>query len=60
MNWLDYSIILLYIVFFLGMGFFFKDNKLDHMEGNVDSPHPAENGLPQHLELKQDRQLPTE
>ena len=27
MNWLDYSIILLYIVFFLGMGFFFKDNK---------------------------------
>ncbi|TXG36840.1 sodium:solute symporter family transporter [Seonamhaeicola maritimus] len=27
MNWLDYSIIILYIVFFLGMGFFFKDNK---------------------------------
>ena len=27
MNWLDYSIIITYIVFFLGMGFFFKDNK---------------------------------
>ena len=27
MNWLDYSIIIAYIVFFLGMGFFFKDNK---------------------------------
>ncbi len=27
MNWLDYSIVVLYIVFFLGMGFFFKDNK---------------------------------
>jgi len=27
MNWLDYSIVLLYIIFFLGMGFFFKDNK---------------------------------
>tara|TARA_R110002049_G_scaffold229592_3_gene401708 strand:+ start:8143 stop:9789 length:1647 start_codon:yes stop_codon:yes gene_type:complete len=27
MNWLDYSIIVFYIVFFLGMGFFFKDNK---------------------------------
>ncbi|WP_117880466.1 sodium:solute symporter family transporter [Aureibaculum luteum] len=27
MNWLDYSIIIFYIVFFLGMGFFFKDNK---------------------------------
>ena len=27
MNWLDYSIVILYIVFFLGMGFFFKDNK---------------------------------
>ena len=27
MNWLDYSIILFYIIFFLGMGFFFKDNK---------------------------------
>ena len=27
MNWLDYSIIIIYIVFFLGMGFFFKDNK---------------------------------
>ena len=27
MNWLDYSIVLVYIVFFLGMGFFFKDNK---------------------------------
>jgi len=27
MNWLDYSIVIIYIVFFLGMGFFFKDNK---------------------------------
>jgi len=27
MNWLDYSIIVAYIIFFLGMGFFFKDNK---------------------------------
>ena len=27
MNWLDYSIIIGYIVFFLGMGFFFKENK---------------------------------
>lgn len=27
MNWLDYSIVILYIGFFLGMGFFFKDNK---------------------------------
>jgi SSS family transporter len=27
MNWLDYSIVIFYIVFFLGMGFFFKDNK---------------------------------
>jgi len=27
MNWLDYSIIIAYIIFFLGMGFFFKDNK---------------------------------
>ena len=27
MNWLDYAIVLLYIVFFLGMGYFFKDNK---------------------------------
>lgn len=27
MNWLDFLIIGIYIVFFLGMGFFFKDNK---------------------------------
>jgi SSS family transporter len=27
MNWLDYTIVILYIIFFLGMGFFFKDNK---------------------------------
>lgn len=27
MNWLDFSIIGLYMVFFLGMGFFFKENK---------------------------------
>ncbi|QVY65137.1 sodium/solute symporter [Polaribacter sp. Q13] len=27
MNWLDYSIVIFYIIFFLGMGFFFKDNK---------------------------------
>jgi len=27
LNWLDYSIIVFYIVFFLGMGYFFKDNK---------------------------------
>lgn len=27
MNWLDYSIVILYIVFFLAMGFFFKENK---------------------------------
>ncbi|RLD29032.1 MAG: sodium transporter [Bacteroidetes bacterium] len=27
MNWVDYSIILVYIIFFLGMGFFFKENK---------------------------------
>jgi len=27
MNWLDYSIIIIYIIFFLGMGFFFKENK---------------------------------
>ena len=27
MNWLDYSIVIIYIIFFLGMGFFFKDNK---------------------------------
>ena len=27
MNWLDYSIIIFYILFFLGMGFFFKENK---------------------------------
>lgn len=27
MNWLDFTIIIVYIVFFLGMGFFFKDNK---------------------------------
>lgn len=27
MNWLDYSIVSIYIIFFLGMGFFFKDNK---------------------------------
>lgn len=27
MNWLDYSIIIVYIIFFLGMGFFFKENK---------------------------------
>lgn len=27
MNWLDYGIIIFYIVFFLGMGFFFRDNK---------------------------------
>ncbi len=27
MNWLDYSIIIAYIIFFLGMGFFFKENK---------------------------------
>jgi len=26
MNWLDYSIIILYILFFLGMGYFFKNN----------------------------------
>lgn len=27
MNWLDYSIIAGYIIFFLGMGYFFKENK---------------------------------
>ena len=27
MNWLDYSIIIAYIIFFLGMGYFFKENK---------------------------------
>ncbi len=27
MNWLDFTIIAVYIFFFLGMGFFFKDNK---------------------------------
>lgn len=27
MNWLDYAIIALYIVLFLGMGYFFKENK---------------------------------
>ncbi|MDJ0646184.1 MAG: sodium/solute symporter [Flavobacteriaceae bacterium] len=27
MNWLDYSIIIGYIIFFLGMGYFFKENK---------------------------------
>ena len=27
MNWLDYSIIIIYILFFLGMGYFFKENK---------------------------------
>jgi len=27
MNWIDYSIILAYILFFLGIGFFFKENK---------------------------------
>lgn len=27
MNWLDYSIIIGYILFFLGMGYFFKENK---------------------------------
>ena len=27
MNWLDYSIVIFYIIFFLGMGFFFKENK---------------------------------
>ncbi|MCW5519680.1 sodium/solute symporter [Aureitalea sp. L0-47] len=27
MNWLDYTIVILYIVFFLGMGYFFKNNK---------------------------------
>lgn len=27
MNWLDYTIVFTYILFFLGMGFFFKENK---------------------------------
>ena len=27
MNWLDYGIVFVYILFFLGMGFFFKENK---------------------------------
>jgi len=27
MNWLDYSIVFAYILFFLGIGFFFKENK---------------------------------
>ncbi len=27
MNWLDYSIVAIYIFFFLGMGYFFKNNK---------------------------------
>lgn len=27
MNWLDYSILIAYIIFFLGLGFFFKKNK---------------------------------
>ncbi len=27
MNWLDYLIVIVYILFFLGMGFFFKENK---------------------------------
>ncbi len=27
MNWLDYVIVIVYILFFLGMGFFFKENK---------------------------------
>ena len=27
MNWLDYIIVAVYILFFLGMGFFFKENK---------------------------------
>lgn len=27
MNWLDYGIVFIYIVFFIGMGFFFKENK---------------------------------
>ena len=27
MNWLDYGIVAVYILFFLGMGFFFKENK---------------------------------
>ena len=27
MNWIDYSIVAVYIAFFLGMGYFFKDNK---------------------------------
>ncbi len=27
MNWLDYLIVIVYILFFLGMGFFIKDNK---------------------------------
>ncbi|NIJ45091.1 SSS family transporter [Wenyingzhuangia heitensis] len=27
MNWLDYTIVITYILFFLGMGFFFKENK---------------------------------
>lgn len=27
MNWLDYTIVITYIIFFLGMGYFFKNNK---------------------------------
>lgn len=27
MNWLDYTIVAIYILFFLGMGYFFKNNK---------------------------------
>ncbi|WP_298421845.1 sodium/solute symporter [uncultured Kordia sp.] len=27
MNWLDYTIVIGYIIFFLGMGYFFKENK---------------------------------
>jgi len=27
MNWLDYTIVISYIIFFLGMGYFFKNNK---------------------------------
>lgn len=27
MNWLDYSIVIAYILFFLGIGYFFKENK---------------------------------
>jgi len=27
MNWIDYAIVIAYIIFFLGMGYFFKNNK---------------------------------